>query len=150
MCSSDLRGQHLEPHLLMAQPVWGMPLRPLTTYAFVVRRGVKDAQGLPLGRPAVLAQVLDAAMTGAAVPKAYDKLATALQPLIVALKDNTVAVPWKDIAAATVFTTGDPSAQLVQMAEWVRTKAVAKPAASWTLKGSAKGYVLYKIGRAHV
>jgi hypothetical protein len=141
--SGGKRGQHLETHLLMAQPVWGLPLRPLTAYAFVVRRGIKDAEGRPLGRPAALAQVLDAAMTGTAVPAGHEKLSASLQPLVALLQDKTLAVPWKDIAAATVFTTGDPTAELTQMAEWVRTKAVTKPAGNWVLQGATKSYTLY-------
>ena len=77
------------------------------------------------------------------MPAGHEALASSLQPLVVALKDGTLTLPWKDIAAATVFTTGDPSAQLVQMAEWVRTTAVTKPATNWTLKGTSKGYTLY-------
>ncbi len=129
--SGPTAGQFLAPNLLMAQPIWGRPLLPKTTYAFVMRRGVKDKAGKPLGRPEKLAFVIDVVFTppagdldwGAAEP-----LAKSLQPLFAAMKAGKITVPPKDIAAATVFTTGNPTDELQKMAAWVRDKADTAPA----------------------
>ena len=129
--SGPTRGAYLAANLLMAQPIWGRPLLPKTTYAFVLRRGQKDKAGLPLGRPAALAAVVDARM----VTKDTSKLdaasahwVTALEPLWKAMEAGKIAIAPKDIAAATVFTTGDQTVELQKMATWVREKATVEPA----------------------
>ena len=144
------RGQYLDANLLMAQPVWGHPLRPKTTYAFVVRRGFRDAAGGVLGRPVALAAALDAAMAdapGAAAkpaPTGDAALLTGLlAPLVQLLKDGKLAMPYKDIAAATVFTTGDPTRQLVAMADWVRVKAKTAAVTDWKRVKDEAEYTLY-------
>lgn len=143
--SPHQRAQHLFPDLLMVQPAWGRPLRSLTTYAFVVRRGWRDAAGKVLGRPEALAAVLDHDLGGAktTLDEGQTRLASTLQPLVAAYKAGKLTVPWHDIAAATVFTTGDPTGQLVSMAEWVRTKQAVKPATAWKKAKATKLYTLY-------
>ncbi|MSP90379.1 MAG: hypothetical protein EXR79_01010 [Myxococcales bacterium] len=138
------RGQYLEPNLLIAQPVWGRPLKPKTTYAFVVRRGFRDAAGSVLGRPVALAAALDGAMAGKP-PTTGDagQLASLLAPLVKLLQDGKLAVPYKDIAAATVFTTGNPTSQLTAMAEWVRTKAKTAAVTDWKRVKDEAEYTLY-------
>jgi hypothetical protein len=124
------RGQYLAPNLLMAQPIWGRPLLPKTTYAFVVRRGLKDKAGLPLGRPAMLGAVIDAKFldkTELVSTPALEKLSASLKPLFDAMYAGKIALPPKDIAAATVFTTGDQTVELQKMAAWVREKADSSP-----------------------
>lgn len=143
--SAHQRLQHLQPDLFMVQPVWGRPLRPKTTYAFVLRRGVRDAEGKVLARPAALAAVLDAALggvKGVSDPE-QQRLADTLQPLIDAYQAGKLTVPWRDIAAATVFSTGNPTSQLKAMAQWVRDKAPAQAATAWKKTASSKKYVLY-------
>lgn len=146
------RGQHLAVNLLMAQPTWGLPLRPKTTYAFVVRRGLRDAAGKVLGQPQALRTVLDALLLAdkadrdkavAALAEKPRALATSLAPLAEAMRAGKVAIAKEDLAAATVLTTGDPTAQLVSMAAWVRDKAPLHKLTNWE-KVSAKDpdYVL--------
>ena len=125
------RGVYQVENLLAAQPVWGRPLRPETTYAFVLRRGVKDKAGLPLGRPLALASVIDARLEQKDVSKldpASAKWASALEPLFKAMEAGKIHVQPKDIAAATVLTTGRPTAQLEAMAAWVREKSTTQTA----------------------
>jgi pimeloyl-ACP methyl ester carboxylesterase len=143
--TSHQRLQHLFPDMLMVQPAWGRPLRPLTTYAFVVRRGWLDAAGKILGRPTALAAVLDHELGGVktTLDEPQQRLASTLQPLVAAYKAGKLTVPWRDIAATTVFTTGDPTGQLVAMAEWVRTKMPVKPAIAWKKVSATKTYTLY-------
>ncbi len=127
--SGTQRGMFLAPNLLMAQPIWGRPLLQNTTYAFVVRRGVKDLAGKPLGLPPTL-QVVLAVQAGAKVlvDAATAKLSQSLAPLFAAMTAGKITVAPLDIAAATVFTTGAPTVELQQMAAWVRAKADTAPA----------------------
>jgi len=137
--SGPKRAQHLVANLFMAQPVWGSPLRPLTTYAFVLRRSLHDAAGKVLGRPKVLGDVLDRLQQG--VAPAGDVTEVALQESLKPLTDMIAAgkmpVPYKDIAAAAVITTGNPTGELVGMAKWVREQAKTEQASNW-VKGTSK------------
>ncbi len=129
--SGATRGQYVVENLLQVQPVWGRPLRPNTTYAFVLRRGVKDKAGKPLGRPSTLLSALDARFEVKDTSKLDAntlKWAKALEPLLLAIDAGKVTAPYKDIAAATVFTTGNPTNDLQKMATWVREKAETAPA----------------------
>jgi hypothetical protein len=145
--SGPQRGQYLESNLLAVQPAWGLPLREGTSYALLVRRSLRDAKGLPLGRAPLFAQVIDALALGKApdtLPQPLQKLATSLLPLVQAWRDGKVTIPVADLAAATVFTTGHPTAQLQRMAEWVRTKAPSKPALQWKkIDSKDKSFDLY-------
>lgn len=152
--SPTTRGNLLEPNMLMVQPTWGTPLRPKTTYAFILRRGVKDYDDKVLGRPVPLGRIIDTA-TGVldkdAVPldEHENKLAAALKPLtdILANKDDkTVDVPPMDIAAATVFTTSDPVAPLRALAEYVRTQTKRELATGW-VTASKKKFSSYTLLR---
>ena len=141
--SVDKRGQFLVPNLLMIQPVWGQPLRPVTTYALVVKRGLKDKLGLPLGQPKPLADIV-AHWAGGAAPKeaAVTKLEATLEPLHLAITKGTVPVPYQDIAAATVFTTGNPTGQLRGMADWMHTSWQPELATDWKIQKKTKTYWL--------
>ena len=131
--SPPTRAEHLQANLFMAQPVWGTPLLPLTTYAFVVRRNLHDAAGKVLGRPKVLGEVLDRLQKGEALPADPTEAAlqTALGPLQDAIAAGKIKVPYKDIAAAAVITTGDPTEELTRMARWVREDAPLGEATDW-------------------
>jgi len=74
-------------------------LRPKTKYAFVVQRTLQDAQGRMLGQsPTIEALKPPGAQAASALGQLYAPLWTALQKLGVSLDQ---------VAAATVFTTGD-------------------------------------------
>jgi hypothetical protein len=93
----------------------GMVLRPATTYAFVVMRSLKDAQGQPLGVP----QPLEQLKKGETPPGSRGAAAKALYaPLWETL--NTLGVPLADVAAATVFTTGNTVADLADLTNRVK------------------------------
>lgn len=141
--SPALRGQHLFANLLMLQPVWGKPLRPLTQYALVVRRSWKDAAGKVLGQPKALKDLTalwKAGKTATAAPAELAKLAQSLEPLRVALQAGQVKVAYDDLAAATVFTTGNPTGQLQAMAQWVRTEWKPQATAEWKVHKKTKDY----------
>lgn len=145
--SGKARGEFLRENMLMAQPVWGKPLRPKTAYAFIVRRGWKDAEGKVLGQPANLTAILAAIGPGGkleALDAGLQPLAKSLLPLQAALVAGKVSVPYKDIAAATVFTTGNPTRELGQMADWVREKATTSKVSNWEKKNAnSTEYDLY-------
>ncbi len=102
------------PDVLAIAPRPGFVLAPETTYALVVRRSLNDAQGQPLGQPDALAALLHghapAGPRGQAAAALYAPLRDAL-----ALLDLAPA----DVAAATVFTTGDPVRRLAELSEGV-------------------------------
>ena len=114
-------------HLLQALPLPGRNLRPNTTFALIVLR--------ELGAPgtAYLAQdpVTTALLAGRepTIPQGA-ALARATAPLLSALPD--LGIHPQDIACATVFTTGDPTATLVRQAAWAEQQpapALATPLA---------------------
>ena len=126
------RGQIEAANLLAVQVTWGVPLRPNTSYAFVMLRGVRDLAHKVLARPPELAAVLDQAFDGQGTLKAAQQaLADSLKPLFDAMNGGKVMVNPKAIAAATVFTTARPIAELQAMAKWLRTHTKREPAHDW-------------------
>ncbi len=104
---SDL---YVPENVIGVAPRPGFVLEPRTKYAFVVKRALGDADGKPLGVPADLA-ILEAGKApagekGVAVQGLY-------QPLWPAL--TALGVQPAEVAAATVFTTGDVVADLAEM-----------------------------------
>lgn len=88
------------------------------TYAFVVRTSLKDAAGKALATPPLLTALLDGQSPGG------DRGAAAVAnyaPLASTLKD-VLKIPASEIAAATVFTTGDVVTALADLG----TKVVEK------------------------
>ena len=93
---------YVEPGTLAVAATPGIILRPETTYAFVVMRSAMDAGAQPLGVPLSLEQLKQ----GQTPTGARGAAAAALYaPLWPALEMAGVAV--SEVAAATVFTTGD-------------------------------------------
>ncbi len=145
LISPPIRGQYLLPNLLMVQPLWGKPLRPLTRYAFVVRRSWKDAAGKVLAQPQPLKDLISlwkAGKTPAEAQSGLAKLAASLEPLHAALKAGKVLVPYDDLAAVSVFTTGNPPGQLQAMAQWVQTQWKPKQAKKWEIQKKTKDFWL--------
>jgi hypothetical protein len=100
---------YVEPRTLAAVPAVGFPLAPETTYGFVILDSLLDAEGLPLALPSALQRAL--AGTGDA------HLAEIFEPLAAAL--DRADIPASSVAAATVFTTGHPTAELRQIRDWL-------------------------------
>ncbi|MCB9729754.1 MAG: hypothetical protein H6744_05620 [Deltaproteobacteria bacterium] len=101
-------------HLLAMSARPGFVLAPDRTYAFVVTRAAKDAAGQPLGIPADLQRLargeVPAGARGAAAAALYAPLWPTLDGLGVA-RDQ--------VAAATVFTTGDVVAETARLSDQV-------------------------------
>ncbi|RZO52743.1 MAG: hypothetical protein EVA89_31050 [Sandaracinaceae bacterium] len=92
----------------------GVVLHPGRSYAFVIRRGLNDAEGAPLDVPEALTQLA----AGETPSGAWGEAAAALYaPLFETL--DTLDVPRDAVAAATVFTTGDVVADLRDLSERV-------------------------------
>jgi hypothetical protein len=108
--ADDYTGDHLLG--VAARP--GFILRPKRTYAFVVMRAHNDAAGMPLGVPAALAD-LAAGRTPSVARGA--ELAKLYAPLWDTLK--TKGVDATQVAAATVFTTGDVVQDLADLGDKV-------------------------------
>lgn len=108
---------YVPEHLLSVAPRPGVILRPNTTYAFVVRRQLQDASGALLGVPLSLEQL----KTGAAPAGPLGTPAVMLYaPLWDAL--GVAGVDRADVAAATVFTTGDVVADLARITDGLMTR----------------------------
>jgi hypothetical protein len=98
--------------LLAVAPRPGFVLAPGRTYAAVLRRSLGDAQGRPLGVPAAL----DRLRAGQAPDGALGAQALAVYaPLWPAL--DLAGIDPRDVAAATVFTTGDVVAETSALAD---------------------------------
>lgn len=100
------------PHLLAVAPRPGFILRGDTTYAFVVRRSLGDADGAPLGTPAGVLTALRGERP------ADDPLGDDAALLADTLPDLGVDV--EEVAAFTVFTTGDAVRDLHELTESLR------------------------------
>ena len=111
-------GLYSPPNLLVVLPYQGVVLERDTTYAVVVRRGLGDAEGKPL----FPAEALDALLRGDA-PAGPDGavLAAAFGSLARWLDEEGIAPT--DVAAATIFTTGDP---LDEMIAWQQQVAASR------------------------
>lgn len=105
------------PNWLACQPYPGFPLRPLTTYALVVTRRLRDPGGARAERSADFEAVM-AGGGDAAVTRAR----TAYAPLRAWLDGG--GAPPADVVAAAVFTTQDPTSLVSRL----RAAAVALPA----------------------
>jgi hypothetical protein len=110
---------YLVPNVLAIAPRPGFVLAPKRKFAFVVRRELNDASGQVLGVDPTLA-TLAAGQTpngakGAAAAALY-------APLFATLQQASLAIDPGDVAAATVFTTGDVVANTASVA----AKVVAK------------------------
>jgi hypothetical protein len=102
-------------NLLAVAPHPGVVLRPLHPYAFVVMRSANDAAGAPLGIPLSLQQLKQPLPPGAARATSFK---TQYDKLWAALKQTGVSVD--NVAAATVFTTGDVVQDLADLSTRLR------------------------------
>lgn len=107
---APVEGYYLRPYLLMARPLGGFPLAAGETYACVVLRTTKDAQGKNLAAAPVVQDALVRAQGDAA------KLLDPLRSWILEAKPFSV---W-DVSVATVFTTSVPTKDLERVARYLK------------------------------
>jgi len=96
---------YVPEHLLAVASFPGIVLEPNRKFAFVIRRAMADASGEPLGSPLALESLKQGKEPGAESGAAGAGLVEQYAPLWETL--DTIGVPRGDVAAATVFTTGD-------------------------------------------
>jgi len=103
------------PENLLAVSLYpGFVLQGGRKYAFVVKRALGDAAGEPLGVPKALVELESGATPKGARGK---DLAALYQPLWETL--GTLGIEPRDVAAATVFTVGDPIAETLKLSDEV-------------------------------
>lgn len=111
------RADSIRPaNLLQMLPIPGRGLRFKTTYAAIVLRSLGGPNTAWLGQSPTLTTLL--AGREPVIPKGAE-MAKAFGPLPAALRD--LGIHPQDVAAATVFTTGDPTAKLVRQVAHVST-----------------------------
>lgn len=89
---------YVPEHLLAVAPRPGFVLHPNRSYAFVVRRSLGDAEGKPLGVAKAMAKLATEGEPASELEKLYAPLWPALAQ---------IGIDANEVAAATVFTTGD-------------------------------------------
>ncbi|MBM4398176.1 MAG: hypothetical protein FJ087_21125 [Deltaproteobacteria bacterium] len=121
------RNKYICANRLYVHPVWSKPLRPNVRYAVVVTSGVRSLAAAGAQAPAHLDDLDmllgEARPGGDAEGRAWDAFA----PLRAWMKPAGVAAA--DVAGATVFTTGDPTAPLRAMGAFFHPAAGTQPAA---------------------
>ena len=104
------------PHTLAWMPLIGNPLRPKTRYAIVVTRALKSVAGAAFSPTESLAQVVTPTSSSSPPVAA---LAAQWKPAVDAL--DKAGVPRDRIAQLSIFTTSDPTAELLKVAEDARS-----------------------------
>ncbi|MBW2460499.1 MAG: hypothetical protein JRH11_02550 [Deltaproteobacteria bacterium] len=109
------------------RPVWGMPLEGARRYAAVVTRGIATTSGTPALRSTDFANLLDGG-GDAATAAAREVYGPAIDTLTAA------GVARDDLLSIAVFTTQDPTADLIAARDWmVENYAMpTAPAATWS------------------
>jgi len=131
-------GPYGAPNLLALLPVQGVPLRPSTTYAAVVRTSLLDRDGAPLGvSPAVTKLRLGLVPNGLT-----DKALAAYTDALAALDEAGISLP--EIAALTVFTTAAPTDDYARVAEAMRVMPLPAPSAPFVRNEVFDEYCVYE------
>jgi hypothetical protein len=120
-----------DKNLLVLLPQQGVPLRPRARYAAVVTTGVRDAHGRAVAQASLGSQP----GLSQAVREEYDGALLALEHL----------VRRGDIAAYTVFTTGDPAAQMTTVRDHAATMhPILPPTQPPALTDTFSDYCVYQ------
>ncbi|MCC6748066.1 MAG: hypothetical protein IT371_10435 [Deltaproteobacteria bacterium] len=121
MFASTSRGKYICDNWFAVRPTIGVPLAPKTTYALVLRKGVKDSKGEEVGADKDFKVV-----SGETEPTDADEKAAwqAYAPLRAFLKDK--AIDPASVINAAVFTTMDPQARMARFRDVVQAQAAPK------------------------
>jgi predicted esterase len=102
----EVRSNYICPHWLSVYRPIGSPLRPGTTYAAIVTKGVRTSEGAAYGRSADLDALLKSSRpSDASTTKAWEVYA----PLRDYLADSAADLDTDEVLNAAVFTTQDAS-----------------------------------------
>lgn len=118
-------GRYYQPNTLVIRPPLGMPLRGGGVYAAVVTTAIRGAEDQsPLREPA-----FDALLESTAPAEREDEW-LALQPLVELLRDREEL---ETLLIGTVFTVGDPLAEMVRARDWILSNTATPVASRWEL-----------------
>jgi len=109
---------YVPDNVIAIAPRPGFVLVGKRKYAFVITKSLKDAAGNALGAPAAFSSVMAGTSPGGTRGDAAVK---SYAPLVSTLRDKLKIDP-KDVAAATVFTTGDVVADFAELSNKVIAK----------------------------
>jgi len=112
-------GVYYQPNTLRWFPAPGFPLRPATRYVAVVTDGIRGADGGDVTPAPALREVLD--LDPASGPTAT--LRDAVTADVATLEES--GVPREQVVHFTSFTTGDPTAELMAVADHVAVGTAA-------------------------
>jgi len=125
-------------NLLQVLPVQGFELRENNTYAVIVTRDLSAADGRNLvADPGLCAALAGRMPAGALGPEALDAYAPLAAQLALEGRDPAT------VAAATVFTTGEPTDRMFRAVERVAEWPVPVPEAPLALTEEYDGYCVY-------
>lgn len=101
---------YVPENLLAIAPRPGIVLHPNRTYAFVIQRSLGDADGRALAIPAALAKLQGGSAPEGPLGEAANDLYAPLWPTLA-----SAGIDAGEVAAATIFTTGDVVADLADL-----------------------------------
>jgi pimeloyl-ACP methyl ester carboxylesterase len=124
MWATTGQGKYICPNYIAVRPTTGKPLEAATTYAVILRSGIKDSKNAVAAKDAHFEQMLkDTAPTGSDLAAAH----TAYKPLRDYLAAAKTTLTEADILNVAVFTTMDPRAKMAGFRAAVHGQA-SKPA----------------------
>jgi hypothetical protein len=132
-------GVYYMPDTLAYMPAVGFPLRTHNRYALVVTSALKDTKGGAVAQSETVAELVGAATPSAANTSASTTFASAVTEI------ESAGVTRADIVHLAVFTTADPTAELIEVRDGV-AKTIAAPTADptqWAVGSTLNGVVEY-------
>lgn len=132
-------GSYGPPWSIAALPLPGIPLRPRTRYALVVRRPLTDAEGLPLGTPPAIADLVRGRD-----PRGWriDVAEQYLDALDILFEAEPGLAP-ETLAGLTVFTTGRPTGGFLPFVDAMREEGF-RLAAPYTVTEVFEDYCVFE------
>lgn len=124
------------PNLLSIVPLQGMPLRPKTRYAVVVTRGVRDVAGEPIGVSQSVAE-----LRKGQTPAGMTAEVAAEHRIFATLEAGGISTG--DVAALTVFTTGDPVSTMGRAIDNARQNDLPAPNEAFTRTDEFPTFCVY-------
>lgn len=125
-------------NLLSLLPVQGMALRPKTTYAAVVLRNLRSADGKPLGVSSGMAALAAGRRPAGLTETAFTRYRDALAALAEA------GVASRSIAGLAVFTTGEPAAEMEVFRKDVLAQPRPQPESAFALAATYETFCEYQ------
>ena len=123
---------------LAVSPAFGYALRSKTRYAVIVKTAARSEGGGPIKASADLQEVLGLAAASARSASAKAFFADAVSEIV------TAGVAKDQIAHMTVFTTGDPTAELFALADDVHANVAAPTVQALTAEEQKSNYDVYQ------